>query len=645
MLPIFGLTLAFVNRLCKTIRYKHRVQAMNKSAFYTILFLFFSPSFLKSQIKITLDRASANYSVGEIAAVRISSNTFGKGNYDIVFDPKNDKSTFKKGEFTIRQGQTDTVVLFTLPSAGVVFFRASQNNGATLSVPLAFSPLSIQPLEKEPADFDAFWAQQKKVLQSTGLNPQLTLLRTLPKGSKLYLLQLNSLNNRKAHGYLVVPATSGKHPAVIQLPPFGDAPVEANEFVLTDFAERCNAIAIQMTVHNTPPNQMDFQAYKPNNLLKAEEYYNYLMMAACLQAVEYVSKRDDFNGSLGVTGNSQGAGLAISIGGLDSRVSAVIAANPASSEQQGFRFNRASGFPSFVKQGLDLGLDTNVVKQTSKYHDVAYFAKRFKKPLLVLNGYRDDVTPAASVFAAFNQFKGMGVMLHEREIGHDYTTEYWFGRYAFFKQHLNGFDNPFDFKKTFDIKAGENRLNVSTDTVILRGSVAIDGAVNETVAVRWEKIEGLGTVTFDKPNQRQTSAKFSTPGTYLLRFSATYDYKINTAEPMFYTLSNYVSVEIKENGGNSSSPKDTTNVDREKKYLRVSPNPNSGVFKVEWEPIYKYKAIRVYDSMGYLRGNYNVPSTQLSMSIDNSQLADGTYFIELENVNGRRISLKVVKSQ
>jgi cephalosporin-C deacetylase len=620
---------------------------MNNIARIFIFSLLFLPFNIKSQVKITLDRATANYAVGELAVVRIASNSFGKGSYDIYFDPKNSNSTVKKGEFTIRQGQSDTVILFTIPSPGVVFFKASQNNGAANIITIAFSPLSIQPAEKEPSDFDAFWAQQKKGLQNMGLNPQLTLLRTLPKGSKLYSLQLNNVDNRKVYGYLAVPSSVGKHPAVIQLPPFGDAPVEANEFVLTDFAERCNAVALQLTVHNAPPNQTDQNAYKPSNLLKAEEYYNRYMITACLQAAEYLAKRDDFNGSLGVTGNSQGAGLAMTLAGLDSRVSAVIAANPASSDQQAFRFNKASGFPSYVKQGLDLGLDTNIVKQTSKYHDVAYFAKRYKKPLLVLNGYKDEVTPASSVFAAFNQFKGMGVILHEREIGHDYTIEYWFGRYAFFKQHLIGFENPFDFKKSFDIKAGDNRLNVSTDTVLLRGAVAIDGAANESVSVRWEKIEGFGSVAFETPNQRQTSAKFSLPGTYLLRFSATYDYKINTSEPMFYTLSNYISIEIKEKTGAGTTPKDTmvSAVEKEKKLLRISPNPFSSAFQVAWEPIYKYKTIRIYDTIGHLHNTVNIPSGQLSVTVSNTNMPDGTYFVELENVNGRRISMKVVKSE
>ena len=612
---------------------------MNKCALIIIFFLYLFPLNLKSQFKVTLDRATANYAVGELAAVRIGSNVFGTGTYEIYFDPKISNSTIKKGEFTIKQGQNDTVVLFTLQSPGVVYFKASQNNGSAQTLTIAFSPLNIQPLESEPSDFDAFWTQQKKILQAIPPNPKLTLLSTLARGSKLYLLQLDNVNNRKVYGYLTVPASVGKHPAVLLLPPFGDAPIDANDFVLNDFAEKCNAIALQLTIHNTPPNQFDPTAYKPNNLLKADEYYNRLMLLSCLQAVQYLNQREDFNGSLGVAGNSQGAGLAISLGGLDNRVSAVMAANPASSEQQGYRFKRTSGFPSFMKQATELGLDTNIVKITSKYHDVAYFAKRYKKPLLVLNGYKDDVTPAATVFTAFNQFKGMGVMLHEREVGHDYTAEYWYGRYAFFKQHLTGFENTFDFKKSFYINAGENRSNVTTDTIILRGSVAIDGVTNESFPVRWEKIDGIGSVTFDEPNKYQTTAKFSLPGTYLLRFSSTHDYTINTPEAKFYTLSNYVNVEIKSKSQDTVS---TSNMN-EQKDLRIYPNPNGGDLKIAWEPIYSYKSIKFYDAVGNLRLTQTVPSNQLSININISNIPDGTYIVELENTKGRKFTHKVVK--
>jgi cephalosporin-C deacetylase len=597
------------------------------------------PFSAKSQVKITVDKAKATYALGEQAQFSIATTLSGKVSYQFQYDTRDDRSVIRKGEFTAQAGRLDTVVNFTMTTGSVVFCRAFQEGSPTFTSSAAFDPLSIKPIENEPADFDAFWTQQKTILRGIAANPQLLLLKTLPRGSKLYVLQLDNVNNRKTYGYLTVPSTAGTHPAVVIIPPFGELPFEPSDFVANDFAERCNAITLHLSVHNTAPNVPDPNAYLPNNLLKADGYYNYNMIMGCLQAVEYLAKRTDFNGSLGVTGNSQGGGLAITVGGLDSRVSAVLAANPASSEQQGVRFNRASGFPRYVRQGSDLNIDTNIVKQTAKYHDVMYFAKRFKNPLLVLNGYKDDVTPASTVFAAFNQHRGVGVILHEREIAHDYTTEFWYGRYSFFKQHLTGFDNPFDFTKSFDIKAGDDRLNVQKDTINLTGQTFLSGVINTAVPVRWEKIEGTGTVTFSNPTSRQTSARFSTVGTYILRFTAEDDYRINEpTEAKYYSFCDYIVIEVKGN-----STKDLANL-AELSSFKISPNPNIGDCQITWTSGKNYKTVRVYDQLGKLMFTKALSIGDQQVSLNLTGLPNGLYMAEMENTEGGRIPLKIIKN-
>ncbi len=603
------------------------------------LCLIFLPICVKSQVKISVDKVKATYAVGEQAQFRISTTLNGKVSYEILYDPRDDRSVITKGSFTAQSTRLDTVVNFTMTTGGMVFCRAFQDGSPTTSTSIAFDPLSIKPLESEPADFDNFWNQQKTILRGIAPNAQLVLLRTLQNSSKLYLLQLDNVNNRKTYGYLTVPATTGTHPAVLILPPFGEQPFDPSDFVANDFAERCNAITLHLSVHNAAPNVLDPMAYLPNNLLQADGYYNRFMITGCLQAIEYLAKRADFNGSLGVTGNSQGGGLAITVGGLDSRVTAVLAANPASSEQQGVRFNRASGFPRYVKQGSDLNIDTNIVRQTAKYHDVMYFAKRYKNPLLVLAGYKDEVTPSATVFAAFNQHRGLGVILHERELGHDYPTEFWYGRYSFFKQHLAGFSNPFDFTKSFDIKTGGDRLNVTKDTINLNGLTYLSGVINSTIPVRWEKIDGPGTVTFSSSTSRQTSARFGAIGTYTLRFTAEDEYKINEpSEAKFYSFCTYIVVEIKGNG-----TIDYKN-DVELNSFKISPNPNFGNCEISWNTAFNYTAIRLFDASGKLILTKPIGIGNQQVTLNLAQFSNGIYIAEMENFNGRKIPLKLIKN-
>ena len=181
------------------------------------------------------------------------------------------------------------------------------------------------------------------------------------------------------------------------MPPFGTAVSEPDAFLMTDFSEKCNAIIVLLTVHNTPPNQEDPNAYKPETISDPLKYYNRWMLLGGIRAIDYVASRTDFNGSLGLCGNSQGGGLSISLAGLDARVKAVLAIAPAHAEEQGTRYNKACGFPRYNIGGAALGLDTNLVKTASKYHDAVYFLKRYKGALMIQTGYRDDVAPSQRI--------------------------------------------------------------------------------------------------------------------------------------------------------------------------------------------------------------------------------------------------------
>jgi cephalosporin-C deacetylase len=587
---------------------------------------------LYGQVKIALNKVKHQFSVGENAQFRISSNAPGNGTFDIFFDPRDPNSSVRRGTFSFSGTRLDTVVNFTLPSAGSVFFRAVQNAVQAEAV-VHFDALNIQPFEAEPTDFDAFWNTQKARLAAVPIAPALNQYSQLPNGSRVFFIQLNSVDNRKVHGYLVVPAGSGKFPAVLMIPPFGDGPAIPDPFLMTDFAERCKSIMFYMSVHNTPPNITDPNAYKPNDLTRPEAYYNTSMILAALRAVDYLATRTDFNGNLGVHGNSQGGGLAMSLTGLDRRVTACLAAAPASSEQQGVRFNRASGFPRYVQQGRDLNLDSNVIKRTSKYHDVVYFSKRITVPLMVQTGYRDDVTPSATHFAAFNQYRGKGVVAHYREMGHNYPEEFWSGRYAFFAQHLADFTNPFGFKKSFDLDGGADRTK-SGDTINLTATLRLDGIPNSSIPVRWEKVEGTGTVTFSNPTGRATSARFSQSGTYVLRVSADDDYKINdSVEAKYYTMVDYITVTVR-----GVDTKEVPNV-----VFSVQPTPSVTTTWVRWQADFKGHSARLLDLNGRVVQSFQLNASQTELQVDLSRCTEGYYFLEMTHENGTKQLVKLAK--
>ncbi|HEY0764376.1 MAG TPA: PKD domain-containing protein [Pyrinomonadaceae bacterium] len=70
--------------------------------------------------------------------------------------------------------------------------------------------------------------------------------------------------------------------------------------------------------------------------------------------------------------------------------------------------------------------------------------------------------------------------------------------------------------------AGDDQIiSLPADTINLNGSAADDGLpLGSTLIVTWTKTSGPGEVTFGNANQATTTAKFTTAGDYILRFTA-----------------------------------------------------------------------------------------------------------------------------
>ena len=613
-------------------------QISPKSSFLTLICsicALFSPLFVFSQVKISLEKVKATYDVNEPAKFKISSDSGGEGTYDLYYDVRDPRTIFKSGKLKLAAGG-ETTVTWANPEPGFVFLKATINGVSQIKA-IAFDPLSIKPFDDEPSDFDAFWQKQKADLAAIPMNPVLNQTQTLPNGSKLYSLQLGNVDGRKVYGYLTVPAGTGKFPAVLVLPPFGDSPFPSDGLTNSDFSEKGNAISLLISVHNAPPNTVDPKSYQPDILTDPAKMYNRWMVLGGLRALEYLVSRSDFNGSLGVCGNSQGGGLAIMVAGLDKRVNAVLAANPAHCEHQGWRFKKANGFPMYLKRAYEnFTADTTACVKAVKYHDAVNFLKRYSGPLWVLAGYTDDVAPAATVLAACGQHRGPSVIVHEREMGHNYPwNEYWQGRFTFFEKYLTGFKNTTDYKKNFSVNAGDDQLDAS-DKPILRGSVKSD---NANLTTRWTKIEGPGDVVFDDATALTTAAKFSQPGKYVIKLTAFDDYTINDSNDAKYlTAADYTTVNIAEARKNPQTT-DPQNED----LIKIRPNPTFASVKISWDSTLNYKLLRVVNPAGKLLITKDLDINKKSTEIDLYDSASGLYFIIFENAAGEILTKKLVK--
>ncbi len=504
-----------------------------------------------AQLTVTADKPTAQYEAGEQMNFTVTSSSSGTVNYVIKYD--NDSPEIESGSINV-SANSQTNIPFVLNEPGAVFCTVSQGfNGAVAGA--AFSPFDIQPLEAEPADLDAFWNARKAELAAVPIDPTLTFHESHPYGTT-YKLKLSNIDGRNVYGYISVPTGSGPFPAIVTMPPAGnDANLVKPGYMI---AERAGAISVTLSIHNVNPEVADPNGYQPNDISDPNGiYYRYALLGA-VRTIDYLFTRPDFDGeNIGVVGVSQGGGLALILAGLDQRVKMVACSNPSHGQHAGLKYGKASPYPFYVRSSrAEVGTAQHeaATVAATKYYDATYFAKRYSGPAFIVTCYEDDVVPSSTVFAAISQLRGTNVVLHARDLGHTHPSEYWDGRYAFFRKHFPATMNaPWPWTPTttgYFADAGPD-ISISGSTANLSGSIQLDGAENNSFPVEWKLTQGPGTVNFSNTSAKNTTVTFSANGTYVLSFNA-YDETSLAGQAKFYSVTDYVTVTV--GGNNNSAP-------------------------------------------------------------------------------------------
>ncbi len=497
----------------------------------------------QSPFVVTTSRMDKTYKVNEWMTFDVVSDITDSVNYEIRFDRY--APPIQQGKIGLQAGQT-TKIYFKAeePCALICMVSNPQFSDVEGAV---FEPFSITPLEEEPSDFDAFWLEALAELARVPIDPKLSFYEATDY-STTYRLNLGMIDGRRVYGFLSVPKLEGKMPAVVSLPSFGAGTSIVRP--VNDIAENIGALALAISIHNAEPDAIDSRAYEPDNLTNPKEYYQRYAVLAAIRAIDYFFTRPDFNGSVGLTGVSQGGGLVVMVAGVDKRVAAVTFGNPTHSEHSGLRHERATGFPYYFVRAKTAFREDAILQKVaaaSKYYDNIYFAKRYKKPSLAVLGYEDQVCPTATSFAAFNQLEGKKILLSATKLAHNNPGEYWALRYDFFRRFLVGADrSPLPYvqaHKGYEIDAGRDTTIHINQPLMLHG-VAMLRHAPLTKNIRWRKLHGNGEVTFANPNEVETNVTFSNSGEYTLALEVRDETLLHTDK--FYTLLDQVKIIVKE---------------------------------------------------------------------------------------------------
>ncbi|TZF81430.1 acetylxylan esterase [Pedobacter sp. BS3] len=292
----------------------------------------------------------------------------------------------------------------------------------------AFEPEHIRPTTEMPEDFLAFWNKAKAEAAKIPMDAHMTLLSDkCTETVNVYEVGIQNYRlGSRIYGILSIPKKEGKYPAILKVPGAGVGRYSAD----ISMSEK-GFIVLRIEIHGLPLTLPDsiykklaagrLKGYPLFNYDNRDEYYFKRVFMGCIRAVDYLCSLPQFDGKdLAVAGGSQGGALTIATTALDNRVKYMVAYFPGLSDLTGYLHGRAGGWPHMLK---DASRVTQKEIQTSKYYDMANFARLIKVPGFYSWGFNDETCPPTTSYAVYNTIKAPKELLIIKESGHQYNPE------------------------------------------------------------------------------------------------------------------------------------------------------------------------------------------------------------------------------
>ena len=366
-------------------------------------------------VAVAPEHADWQYSCGEDVKFGLSILKAGLPleNAEVYYEISEDMQTpLKKGNMILKDG-TAQIKAGTMKKPGFLRLRvwATYEGVRYYGVATAgFDIDRIEPTTTVPEDFDAFWT---KVLADNDKLEMLPQLELVPEKCtpKVNVYSASFQNHRKGcrmYGTMCVPADlkpGDKLPAILIVPGAG---CRARTGFYAE-AEK-GFVTLEVGIHHIP-TVMDDEIYAQLKAGMMAEYQFYNMddkdkyvyksiYAGCARAVDFLAGLDFVDPDrIGVTGGSQGGALSITTAALNPKVKCLAAFYPALADLTGYLYGRGGGWPHAFRNGY---MATKERIETSRYYDVANFARKITVPVFYSYGFNDMICCPTSTTAAYN---------------------------------------------------------------------------------------------------------------------------------------------------------------------------------------------------------------------------------------------------
>ena len=387
-------------------------------------------------LKVTPDRAAALYQSGERVTFKLelTLDKLPVPEAEVQWTlTKDGMPPATSGKAKLVNGTT--TVTGKLDEPGFLLCRATfagpEKKAYTGFGGAGIEPLKIKPSRPVPADFDAFWADQKKQLAAVPMNPRLIPVKSPQPDIAAFDLQADSVG-APVSGYFAKPENAQPKSLPIILLVHGAGVGSASLGGATGWAKQ-NFLALDINAHGLPNGQPtkfytdlasgELKDYRVRGREARDTIYFRGMFLRLVRAIDFLTAQPEWDGrTVVVFGSSQGGFQAIVAAGLDTRVTFLAAGVPAGCDHTGITANRINGWPKFIPSPSAEQPDAKVVEAV-RYYDAMNFATRTKAGAVFTVGFIDLTCPPTSVYAAYNNLGGKKSIHNDPSAGHTNTPK------------------------------------------------------------------------------------------------------------------------------------------------------------------------------------------------------------------------------
>jgi cephalosporin-C deacetylase len=282
-------------------------------------------------------------------------------------------------------------------------------------------PVANVPALEIPGDFGEFWASTLDEARGHGLGAQFEEdTRRSDERAQVFQVRFTSLERIQVFGWLAVPRTGGRHPAVVNLPGYSMRPnVGVRNMAYEGFA----ALWVSVRGHDIDsPIRPGFPNYLCHNITDRNRYIYRGAYCDAVLGVDLMNQMDAIDSArIAVAGGSQGGALTIVATALSE---GVIACAPDVPFLTNFKYSVAEShsYPyaeigDMIRHRPDL---QDSIWATPDYFDVANFAALVKCPTLAGIGMEDDVCPPAATLDMLSRIGGSVDLKTYPNTGHEH---------------------------------------------------------------------------------------------------------------------------------------------------------------------------------------------------------------------------------